>query len=771
LDFGSLAVGVAQELTVRLRNCGLADLTLERVALAPGSSPDFSTVSPPAPGTLLAPGAELPVRVRYAPAQDGTDSGGLDIFSDDPTSDPATHRTGTIALQGRGIQRECRMRAAPSGLGFGAAEPGQPLSLALIVANQGSDTCVLESAEISRNTAASEFSLGAVPDPGTLFEPGDILSLEVRYTPADLGPDSGELTLRGNDVSGSDLTVPLSGEGVPDATCDLRVQPTVLDFGTVKPFHTRWLRLELSNQGPDVCQVSGLELLKGLTLPGDFAITAGPTGDFTLARRGEDNDHATLEIAFAPTVLEDHAAVIWFQVTGDPDFRVGAGTCVKPGWPPQTPQLGDGCISLAGRSAESDLEVVPDALDFGVVTLGCNSPEQSITLYNLGYFTITLESVALADPTDPNFEIRQAPPPGSTLGWGEHAVITVRYHPQDESPHGNSLVIQTDDFDTPQVVVALRGEGSTTTLQTDLFSQETSDQTDVLFVVDNSLSMEEEQDALAENFGAFIGWASSQNADFQLGVITTMATGEEYFQGDPPRDIVAGELVAAPGRPRVLTRSTPDLATAFAENVRVGMSPSASTEQGLQAARLALSPPKITSVNAGFLRDSARLVLIFLSDENDQSDMSLDFYRDFFQALKGARNHERLDATAVTGDTPGGCSGPGGVAEDCARYVQLAAQTGGVFQSICTDDWVTALEGIGLASFAPRREFPLSRPAVESTLVVRVDGAVVDRAACPGCAGGFSYYADTHAVYFGDGTVPARGAVVEVTYHTACAGE
>jgi hypothetical protein len=53
---------------------------------------------------------------------------------------------------------------------------------------------------------------------------------------------------------------------------------------------------------------------------------------------------------------------------------------------------------------------------------------------------------------------------------------------------------------------------------------------------------------------------------------------------------------------------------------------------------------------------------------------------------------------------------------------------------------------------------------------VLVDSVPVDRAACPGCAGGWTYYHDTNSVYFGDGAVPAKGQTIEISYDTVCAG-
>jgi hypothetical protein len=747
LDFGNVALGETQTMDFTLTNCGLADLTLETIELNADSSPDFSILSSTQGPVVLPPGGSSEIRVAYRPQQAGSDSGGVDIFSDDPTSDPATHLTGTVGLWGRGVVMECQIVATPFQVNFGGVEAGQYYDQRVVVANQGTIDCTFDGAVIG---SGAEFSVQGAPAAGTVFAPGEILEVTVRYAPTDLGADSGELHISGSDADGSPIVVMLAGEGIDKAVCDLAVQPVYLNFGVVEPYDLRSLQVQLVNRGPAPCHITDLQIHR--------------------SRYGQPGDRADIEVTFAPDEEGEHAGALWFHTDDDPDFQVGQGICVKPGLPPQSPGPGDACIGLAGNSRESDLEVIPGRLDFGVVTVGCNSPELGVTVYNMGYFTIQVHNILLDVPADPNFEIVSAPATPFSLGWSGKFEVSLRYHPQDENIHSNALVIETDDFDIPRMIVPLRGAGTHITSQTDVFTQPVEDRADVLFVVDNSESMDEEQTALADNFNHFINWAINQDADFQIGVITTMGSGTEYNQGDPARDIEAGELTAAPGRDKILTKNTPDLINAFTENVRVGTSLTASTEQGFQAAHLALSPPKINSANAGFIRDDSRLYIIAVSDENDQSDGDLDYYLDFFSNIKGPRNTEYMDISAVVGDSPAGCDGPGGVADPCTRYIEMADLTGGVFESICTSNWGSALQNIGLDAFAGLRDFPLTRPADPQSIGVLVDSAPVDRAACPGCAGGWTYYPDSNSVYFGDGVVPAKGQTIEISYDTVCAG-
>jgi hypothetical protein len=160
-------------------------------------------------------------------------------------------------------------------------------------------------------------------------------------------------------------------------------------------------------------------------------------------------------------------------------------------------------------------------------------------------------------------------------------------------------------------------------------------QTDILFVVDDSGSMQPEQTNLATNFDAFITRlaASPVKNEFQIGVTTTSVDFPRYdtgsagsfkvfttYDGTPTgKPYPAGALVAAAGRPTILVATSPTLVDDFKANVNVGTSGSGK-EQGFRAAQLALTDRIADGANAGFLRPGARLAIIVVTDEDDCSD-------------------------------------------------------------------------------------------------------------------------------------------------------
>jgi hypothetical protein len=164
-----------------------------------------------------------------------------------------------------------------------------------------------------------------------------------------------------------------------------------------------------------------------------------------------------------------------------------------------------------------------------------------------------------------------------------------------------------------------------------------SARTDILFVVDDSISMGEEQQNLATSFTAFVQELAAlpSKSDFQIGVTSTSidepvsATNlQDTFRRGGPNDgqpYPKGALVAVDdaglyvSEPRILRGDSPTLVQDFQRNVKVGTLGSGK-EQGLRAALLAVTDRIADGRNAGFLRPGTRLVVIVVSDEDDCSD-------------------------------------------------------------------------------------------------------------------------------------------------------
>lgn len=147
--------------------------------------------------------------------------------------------------------------------------------------------------------------------------------------------------------------------------------------------------------------------------------------------------------------------------------------------------------------------------------------------------------------------------------------------------------------------------------QTEIIPASTSRKVDILFVVDNSGSMQEEQEKLRRNFSAFIEKLVQYDInDFQIGVVTT-------DMSDPAQQ---GRLQGEPRIIRSLSMSKSSVIQTFLRNVNVGTT-GTGYEKPLDAMRAALSQELTGSggYNKGFLRPGATLAVIFMTDEDDCS--------------------------------------------------------------------------------------------------------------------------------------------------------
>jgi len=311
---------------------------------------------------------------------------------------------------------------------------------------------------------------------------------------------------------------------------------------------------------------------------------------------------------------------------------------------------------------------------------------------------------------------------------------------------------------------------------TDTFYQEPSANVDTLWVVDNSISMIQEQAELAERFNEFISSMdqSGEGIDFHIGVVTT-----DMDQDNAGRAVM---VTTATNATPYISRDTPNYLQEFQARVQVGTSGS-DMEKGMEAAFYALTEPMISDANNGFLRDDALLSIIFVSDENDCSDFGslpadstgescyqkelqddliaikdvVDLYRD----LKS--DSSDLTVSSIVGpEVEASCDDT----VNGSRYRALAGAFGGIEGNICDQDFTGIMEDLGVSASGIRNAFGLSYPAVAETIEVYVDETQV----LADATNGWTYDASTYYITFADAAIPPRDSVIVVNYEIATAG-
>jgi len=715
------------------------------------------------------------ITVTYAPSCEHTSvnpaRSRIFIRSNDPTA-PAG---GTqLALTGRldapGVD------ARPAELDFQVVPSGESRALSFRVYNIGSQPLNLASLAVTDNP--EEFEIVAPqPTEDIVVGPGDNIEIQVRYAPVAEHVSRGVLTVEHDSPCQEPVEVALAGRGGGAPYCRILVTPRALNYGTVAAGRTVEKTVEVRSIGTGACRFDGARItagLEGLPPPEAFRVQRTPGQEIPAWETGE------VVVAYVPSrnLFDQHNGVVVID-TSDPD-----------GSNPVTHR-----VQLHGRTGTSEIQVLPHELDFGLTTLGCASQTMAVTVYNVGAVNLTIDRVFIDPQAAIEFEILSDVRTPYVVSRAAPLQVEVRYVPQDQGPDNADLVFQTDAANANEFRVPLRGEGTLEDQVVDEFIQAEGQQVDVLFVVDNSGSMGDDQENLARNFGSFVQGGDllspDNNVDFHIGVITTELGGSENpFAPDGEMGPDRGKLH---GETRMVTPDTPNFQATFEDNVLVGDDESGAQESGLETARAALSPTWLNDVpygncggaddcgegeecvggqcvgyNRGFLREMAALEIVFVSDEEDQSPAQVDFYIDYFKSIKGFRNEGLLRCWAIVGDAPNGCQTNDGAADAGRRYIDVADNTGGRFHSICDREFSQAMEDIGHTAFSLRVQFFLSRVAELGTIVVEVEGRPVPEQDGNGLAN-WEYDPDSNSIIFlSEAAIPQPGDQITISYRARC---
>lgn len=779
LEFGQANLGQKKDLPLTLTSCGNAPVQLRQVALDALSSAAFGAPSLPAPQTL-APGQKLQVHVIFQPLEDGDETGALLVPNDgQPGQYVKLHGTAKVAPA-------CRLEAAVASIDFGQVVRGQTAERSLTVANRGQVVCNL--AKVSIATGASYFSVLQPPTQAIQLRPGDAFTTGVRYAPPvndANSSDSGSVEYDSDDPLHPAVTVALSGNAAASPVCKLQITPSsgstgsffgrTLQFGNVVVGRSKTLPVVFKNVGSAACSLAGFRFISqfGNPLTGGGCASASSCNDFHLVSpypaSVQPGQSAQLQVSFTPMSTGQVQFIPFTYLFADTGDKANSSECVQ-GF---SPDLTNGCISvgMSGQGDISNLEVIPSDLDFGLITLGCRARQQTVTLYNTGASTsFTIKSFAIDPATSPFY--LQAPPTPFTMKPGAHVPLQVTYKPTLAARENALLKIETDasnaSSNNPYVTVALAGTGTTDKHQRDTFGQATVPKVDMLFIIDDSGSFDFYQKQLSDQASKFVAAALKANADFHIGVGTNdvveqKTDGNASYQGT----IYPGGLYGEPLPQGYISNTTPDPAGQFSKNVRVGTGGTAQREAGLEVAWDTLRAPyrlkPAPQGSAGFLRDDARLVVIDVQDDDDESNGSTGFYIDFFKSLKGQYNAGLVSFNAIgsfdeqTGQPKqcvSGSSEPGG-----ERYYAVAQGTGGKTWSVCNADWAAIADQLALGAFSGRKQFPLSRNADPATVVVTVNGAVQ-------AARDYVFDQASNSVVFS--SVPPPGATIVVDYDALC---
>ncbi|MEE2750237.1 MAG: lamin tail domain-containing protein [Myxococcota bacterium] len=257
-------------------------------------------------------------------------------------------------------------------------------------------------------------------------------------------------------------------------------------------------------------------------------------------------------------------------------------------------------------------------------------------------------------------------------------------------------------------------------------------------------------------------------------------SSDPSVNGGVENAVELGEAFTLNDQVFILRPDTAGASEIFAEMVAVGITGSG-IEMGLEAARLALTEPLLSTTTAGFVREEANLNIIFLSDEDDNSPLSADVYLRDLTEVKGEaayRDHNLFKISAVVGseapEFPGqpSCSSANGAASYGTRYVHAASRTEGVVESICDEDFSPIAQQLGLVLSGLSLEFELSGRPDENTLKAALysdaDTESFERELIRG--EDYVYLSERNAIRFEEDQIPPSQWYVQVKYTLLAVG-
>ncbi len=747
LDFGQVNPGATVTATIACSNVANEPVTLLSWELAPGTATAYGVVSSSGQARTLPPNEEFTIELSFSPTQADvgrSPTGALLIKGSNPQAQRNLDDTRITLLGQAGGPN---IAVSPETLAFGQVAVGTAKKRRVLITNLGFDDLTVSSIEPD---AAGTGAFVANRD--TMVIPaGGAEVVEVTLTVTAAGAITSDLVIESDDADEPTVTVALTGEGIELPPCQYTLGPTQIGFGVVEVLRSITQGLRIQNVGTDACLISDVEVLAGSD-PSFTLVEAPPTS--LMLGAGET---LTVLVDYTPMSRGNHEGDLGFYISDPND---------------STPS-----VPLSGLGAEAVLLISPNEIDFGRVEPECSTRARVVTVYNTGSTTTYVDRIELPPGVTSEFVIENIPagvpgPPGAAIAPGASIEFSVRYEPNGLGADTGFFHVYEAGASTPYVI-PLFGEGAKVAINEDHFEQLETPEVDILFVIDNSCSMSAEQASLTQNFDSFIAFADAQALDYRIAVVSTDV---DACPNPPPAERPAGmdqgrcgyfaDGSATGQRDANWRLITPDEqpspAAAFRAIATQGINGSGA-ERGLQAAYNALSSPRITGWNAGFLRPDAYLALIFIADEDDQSINTVDFFVNYFLAIKGFRNTHLFSASAIVGDVPNGCaSGDPGY-----RYVDTAQQTGGIVESICTTDWADALENLGLSVFGYKSRFFLSNQPIPASVQVLIDGVPIAATSMSGQVR-WTYDDMSNSLNFDPLAIPEPGSQIVITYRAEC---
>ena len=396
-------------------------------------------------------------------------------------------------------------------------------------------------------------------------------------------------------------------------------------------------------------------------------------------------------------------------------------------------------VQLLGEGVAPIIDVSPAEFDFGQMYIGCEDT-LPLVVSNLGNADLEVSEFSFNTAGDLYFDANEAA--NGQLPWiispNSSVDVFIDYFPLDEFSDTSYLTTLSSDLATPSNLTVQYGTGLAYGDGRDLFEQPINGSTDILFGLDWSCSMYGDIANVQANFSAFITTLASMDSDYHVAVVVEdsgcVLGGDTYIDN---------------------TMSESDQQAIFTTMIGTSANQGSNTERIFSLFESALSSANRSNngCNGGFYRDDAKLNLIAVSDEPEQSSNPYTYYTSLFQSLK--QDTDDLAMHAIAADNPSNGSSACGASYN-ARYEDATIDTSGIYLSICATDWGSHLETLAENASQDLSSFELTGAPVEETIEVAVDGITT--------VGTWTYNQTDNTVDFGLDHVPEGGSTIEIAY-------
>ena len=413
-DFGSVDLGANATSTVTISNTGNDVLSISGIAVRGAS--DFTLVSPPTTPKIPA-GQTLPLTVRFTPTAHGSRTAQIVI-----TSDAANDDTYESALSGRGQGPQMQI-VTSSPIDFGEANVGTSAPAQRVTVRNAGETAL--------RIASMTFSMGDFTTTQTFpldIAPGARSDIPIAFRPSAIGARSGNVVLTSNDPIEPTARLQLTGTGTSPT---LSVTPTSLPFGDVRTGSTpseKTVTLANTGTGPLVISRAALGgpdaarfTLSAVTLP--LTIAAG--------------SDVALTVRYAPTVVGSNTA----NLTIDSNDATSASVVVP----------------LAGNGVSPMISLQPTSLDFGAQLVGRASGARTAEVSNTGTASLNITALTLGGTQGTAFALTTTPELPAVVEPNGKLTLSLKFTPAAMGDAAGQVSITSDDPNTPQAVISLKG--------------------------------------------------------------------------------------------------------------------------------------------------------------------------------------------------------------------------------------------------------------------------------------------------------------------------